>query len=714
MGNFSRIACLLVICGGLSQGLSLQLLPAQEALPLILPGVSNGAREEGALLAAVQVTRGETPAWVTEISEPKLDANALAEIAEQNEAPDGVVYLLNATQVNVPELASHTSIAQKVLNVRGAQATVRLVVPFNPAFENLCFHQVTIEREGQVQDRLADMSFRLYQKEDRAAELVYRGALQAVGFIPDVRPGDVLRYSYTVRGGHPLFAGRFDEVLFLNVRGSREKRVLRVLSETAHPVRTQLRGGRFEGESRALAGGLFEQVWTQENMPVPPSEGDLPDWYWPFPVLQITQFQSWQDVAEMFAPLYASQAGTNSGPLYQAALRAIRDSHESQRERIQAALDLVRDNVRYLSLSEGEGGFKPRAPEEVLGTRLGDCKDKTRLLCSLLADLGVTAYPALVSNRERAHLKEVRASPNVFDHVVLELHWDDKVYWLDPTINQESQDFRRDYFPYFGRALVLMPGTDGLREIGSDAQATRRIRVHRKFEITGAQVPAELKVTSIYTGAAAYQERELQMASGKRNLDNLLLESNAERYEALMLGKPRSVKDDLARNQLTSVEEYVIPRLWQDPSGEGRNVAVFSSAELPALLLAQIAALPRSQPLAVEHPVHLTEEIEIHSPIVSEAQPRDYQVSAPAFEFTHQVKVEGHTLRLLYDYKSTSDFVPGDKTATQLQKLNEVLTMLAYSIRYPERFGGEPAKPASSKQEKRKGKSPRTFVPPRR
>jgi transglutaminase-like putative cysteine protease len=656
------------------------------ALPLIYPGFNLGERGP---VAFAPVTQTPAPAWTREVEPPDISADKEAALLKGEQAAEGVLYLLHATQVNAAEQAVNTYVVAKILNVRGAQNTVRLAVPFNPAFEQLHFHSVTLEREGRQLDRLSGLSFRLYQKEDRAAELVYRGALQAVAFIPDLRPGDVLRYNYTVQGAHPLFNGRFDDILLLNVRGPREKRYLRVLSPAGRPLQARLQGGRAEEESRALPGGVLENTWTLQNLPVPSADDGLPGWFWPFPVVQLTQFSSWREVADMFAPLYVAPPGEDAArPLYQAALEKIRASGEDEEARIQAALDLVRDEVRYLSLSEGEGGFRPRAPEEVLSTRLGDCKDKTRLLCALLRDLGLEAYPALVSSRERAHLSELLPSPNAFDHVVVELRWHKKRYWLDATINQESRDFRRDYFPYFGRALVLAPETRELTPIGSEEQATRRVRVKKQYQINGAEAPAELRVTSVYTGAAAYQERELQLLSGKRAMDNLLLEANAARYDALMLGKPRSVKDDLARNQLTSVEEYVIPRVWQDPDGEGRNIAIFRASELPSMLINQVSSLPRQQPLEVEHPVHLTEEIEILSPIASEAQPKEYKIEAPAFKFTHQVKVEGTTLRLIYDYKSTSDFVPGDRTAEQLEKINEVVNLLAYSIKYPREFGG--------------------------
>jgi hypothetical protein len=129
----------------------------------------------------------------------------------------------------------------------------------------------------------------------------------------------------------------------------------------------------------------------------------------------------------------------------------------------------------------------------------------------------------------------------------------------------------------------------------------------------------------------------------------------------------------------------------------------------------QMASFPRTQPLEIEHPVHLTEEIEILSPIASEAQPRDYQIDAPGFKFTHQVKVEGTTLRLLYDYQSTNDFVPGDQTALQLEKINEVINLLAYSIKYPQEFGKSNAERAGrttkTKQAMRPGRGGQPSIP---
>jgi hypothetical protein len=56
----------------------------------------------------------------------------------------------------------------------------------------------------------------------------------------------------------------------------------------------------------------------------------------------------------------------------------------------------VSQDVRYVSVSLGIGGYQPRAPETVLSTGFGDCKDKATLLITALGIIGVEAYPVLL------------------------------------------------------------------------------------------------------------------------------------------------------------------------------------------------------------------------------------------------------------------------------------------------------------------------------
>jgi hypothetical protein len=57
----------------------------------------------------------------------------------------------------------------------------------------------------------------------------------------------------------------------------------------------------------------------------------------------------------------------------------------------------IAQDIRYVAVNLGQGGYQPRFPDEVLSSGFGDCKDKATLLIDALAILGVEAYPVLIN-----------------------------------------------------------------------------------------------------------------------------------------------------------------------------------------------------------------------------------------------------------------------------------------------------------------------------
>lgn len=89
------------------------------------------------------------------------------------------------------------------------------------------------------------------------------------------------------------------------------------------------------------------------------------------------------------------------------------------RERLETLTRFVQQDIRYLAVEVGEGGYRPSPPPEVLERRWGDCKDKTMLLVDLLAAVGIEARPAYVRSGRGRRLDPAFPSHDAFDHVVV-------------------------------------------------------------------------------------------------------------------------------------------------------------------------------------------------------------------------------------------------------------------------------------------------------
>jgi hypothetical protein len=76
----------------------------------------------------------------------------------------------------------------------------------------------------------------------------------------------------------------------------------------------------------------------------------------------------------------------------------------------------VAQDIRYVSIALGLGGYQPRAPDEVVATGYGDCKDKATLFVAAATSLGFEAYPVLLNSSDEVE----RDLPSIsqFDHAI--------------------------------------------------------------------------------------------------------------------------------------------------------------------------------------------------------------------------------------------------------------------------------------------------------
>lgn len=106
----------------------------------------------------------------------------------------------------------------------------------------------------------------------------------------------------------------------------------------------------------------------------------------------------------------------------------------TRRDTLERLHKWIAQDVRYVSVSLGLGGYQPRSPAEVLGTGYGDCKDKTTLFVAAARRWNIDARPVLL------HLNGVREIEPVsiarFNHAIVAVAGPDGRYtFTDLTAN---------------------------------------------------------------------------------------------------------------------------------------------------------------------------------------------------------------------------------------------------------------------------------------
>ena len=147
------------------------------------------------------------------------------------------------------------------------------------------------------------------------------------------------------------------------------------------------------------------------------------------PVIQLSSFQSWEEVGKWFGGLAAPQMQVT--PAIQAKAEELTRGKASEREKIDALYEFVSQHFRYIGVNLGQGRYTPHRAEDVLANRYGDCKDKHTLFAALLWAAGIKAYPALISSSMKIDANFPSAS--LFDHVITAIPQGESFVFLDTT-----------------------------------------------------------------------------------------------------------------------------------------------------------------------------------------------------------------------------------------------------------------------------------------
>jgi tetratricopeptide (TPR) repeat protein len=245
--------------------------------------------------------------------------------------------------------------------------------------------------------------------------------------------GDELEYATQVKVVKPLVPGQFwfafdflDSQIVLNeeldVSTPKDRKII---------VKSPgLKSETSEQDNRIV------YIWKTENLEDKTPQSVRPG-YQPPPAVEITSFQNWNEVGRWWGRL--EQKEMKPTPAIRAKALELTKGATTDQEKVHAIYKYVAEQFRYISISFGIGRYRPHAATDILTNQYGDCKDKHTLLASLLAAVGLKAYPALIIATNK--LDPDVPSPEQFDHVISYVPLGAKGLWLDTTAEVAPEGF---------------------------------------------------------------------------------------------------------------------------------------------------------------------------------------------------------------------------------------------------------------------------------
>jgi len=145
------------------------------------------------------------PDWISlnkvDYSRTNLDKNAL----------DGYIEISFEKQVSLAEQSTYIRSSRKIISQAGVQNGSEISVSYDPSYEQLIFHTIRINRKGETLNRLHLSKFKVLHQEEDMTDFIYNGELDALLILEDVRQGDIIEYSYTLKGFNPIFKNKYSD-----------------------------------------------------------------------------------------------------------------------------------------------------------------------------------------------------------------------------------------------------------------------------------------------------------------------------------------------------------------------------------------------------------------------------------------------------------------------------------------------------------------------
>jgi hypothetical protein len=157
----------------------------------------------------------------------------------------------------------------------------------------------------------------------------------------------------------------------------------------------------------------------------------------------------WDAMGKWYSNLIGQRI--DSSPEVKQQVAALTASKTTPLQKMQAVAGFVQQDIRYVAIELGVGGYQPHAASEVFAHRYGDCKDKATLVRSMLREIGIDSYHVVIYT-ERGAVTPQTPAHHGFNHAILAIKLPDGL--ADPSLIAIFEH------PKLGKLLFFDPTND--------------------------------------------------------------------------------------------------------------------------------------------------------------------------------------------------------------------------------------------------------------
>jgi len=590
---------------------------------------------------------------------------------------DGWNLFLYEQQINVETSEEYERDIREIISDTGVQNGSEISVTYDPSYQKLIFHKITIWRDNKPIDKLNSNNFKIIQNEKELSKFIYSGTFNAFLILDDVRKGDRIEFSYTIKGKNPVFDSRYSNLIYFEGGSQISNVYVSVLFNKQRHL--QVKNFNFVPPLKTIeTGDLKVYQWQSEMSKTFTGNDYEPQWYNPYGRVQISEYSSWKDIVDWSIRL--NNYDLKNSVILNAKIKELKAKAKNDPEQyLQLATRFVQDQIRYMGIEMGQYSHRPNSPEKVLKQRYGDCKDKSLLLVYLLKNMGIPAYPVLINTYLRDKTIDRLPSTGAFDHVVVLVEFNHKKIWIDATMSDQRGPITENYFPYSANVLVLRPGNDKLEWVKSNPKGKIDATSLINLPDTAQGKKATLQIKTVYTHNCADQIRADLSSDGADKLEKDYLSYYAKLYPGVQTVKNLTVKDDEINNIICLTENYEIENIWVKDDSIPDRFDIYFYGDLISNDLRKIKQW-RNVPMELVYPCNINQKLKIIFSDTWNLKDKSFNVERPGYKFNYSVESAADTLTLNYSYQNLTDEISATDIKQYIKDRSNIIDKLSYSL----------------------------------
>jgi len=213
---------------------------------------------------------------------------------------------------------------------------------------------------------------------------------------PNVKIGSRLCYTYETTAHEVAFKNNFMLPGFYSPHYKYVSHIININISKSLPVYIDKQGVDGGLVKKSQEQNHYQFTYAQTSV-TPPEPGEV-EAYDYSPYVVFSTFPDQISIGREYQSKLAPKVKLT--PEIQKLADELTDRVTDQREQVKILYNWVKNNIRYVAVYMGNGGWVPHTVSSILSNRYGDCKDHAAILEALLAAKGITSSGALINSGE--------------------------------------------------------------------------------------------------------------------------------------------------------------------------------------------------------------------------------------------------------------------------------------------------------------------------